>query len=188
MKCDHGYPRKVFDNDSTHIVELNHHVREHGETYALRAFGIARGWNVMLRHCVFGFLGGGICTFCHIGINVWLSESTVVAAIVMPGIIVGFVPPVVVFLFYMDSRQCNDCAEEQNERYIYFIFASAEADISFRCKGILTHDSPPVQKYKIAYMTIVSMFLKRTHVLPLFSALVSTALANLASRSLSSVL
>jgi hypothetical protein len=142
MKCDHGYPRKVFDNDSTHIVELNHHLREHGEPYALRAFGIAKGWNIMLRHSVFGFLGGCICTFCHIGINVWLSESTVVAAIVMPGIIVGFVPPVVVFLFYMDSRRCDECAEEKNERYIYLFLRAQRLTVPFLYKGILRHDLP----------------------------------------------
>lgn len=123
MTCNHGYPRKLFDKNDAHVAELNNQMLQgHGETYALRAFGIARGWNYILSHCIFCFMGGCICIFVHIGIDVWMSESALVAAIVMPSLVVGIVPPFVAFMFYMDSSPCRECAERHKERYVSFTF------------------------------------------------------------------
>ncbi|RDB21880.1 hypothetical protein Hypma_010997 [Hypsizygus marmoreus] len=114
MSCSHSYPRKIFHNHSHHINELNNRMLEgHGETYILRAFGIARGWSFLLRHCVFCFMAGCICVFLHLSIGLWLSESTLVAAIIMPSAVFGFVPPFIAFLFYMNSPPCRECAEER---------------------------------------------------------------------------
>jgi len=114
VSCAHSYPRKVFQGHSSHVSELNKRlVQGYGETYVLRAFGIARGWSFMLRHCIACFMGGVMCTFMHISINVWLSESTVVAAVVMPAVVFSVVPPVVAFVFYMNSPACRDCKEEK---------------------------------------------------------------------------
>ena len=123
MTCDHGYPRKVFNKDEAHVAELdNRMLQGDGETYALGAFGIAKGWNLMLYHCIFCFIGGCLCIFLHIGMNVWLSQSTLVAAIVMPGIVLGFVPPFLTFLFLMDGSRCHECLERYNEQYVPFPF------------------------------------------------------------------
>ncbi|KAG6819500.1 hypothetical protein H0H93_011237 [Arthromyces matolae] len=85
VSCPHSYPRKVFHGHASHISELNNRLLEgQGETYILRAFGIARGWSFMLRHCISCFLGGCLCTFVHISLNLWLSESRLVASILMP--------------------------------------------------------------------------------------------------------
>jgi hypothetical protein len=136
MTCNHGYPRKLFDKDDAHIGELNNRMLQgHGESYALRAFGIARGWNFMLRHCIFCFMGGCLCIFMHIGMNVWLSQSTLVAAIVMPSIVLGFVPPFVTFLFYMDSSRCRECAERHNERCVPFTFACTDLHLTCDIKA-----------------------------------------------------
>jgi hypothetical protein len=131
MMCDHGYPRKLFEKDDAHILELNDRMLNgHGETYALDAFGIARGWSFMLRHCIFCFLGGCICIFLHIAITVWLTQSTLVAALVMPGIVLGLGPPVVTFLFYMDSSRCQNCVEGHNARYVvHFVYTTIMANI-----------------------------------------------------------
>ncbi|KAF5375942.1 hypothetical protein D9615_008219 [Tricholomella constricta] len=118
VSCSHGYPRKVFHNHQTHLAELNKRLLDgHGETYILRAFGIARGWSFMLRHCIACFMGGCVCTFTHISINLWLSESTVVAAILMPAVFFSFMPPCVAFLFYMGSPSCRECSEERRVAY-----------------------------------------------------------------------
>jgi len=112
--CNHGYPRQVFHKHTTHVAELNQLLHNHGETYVLRAFGIARGWGYMLRHCIFCFLAGCVCAFIHIGITLWLSESHLVAAIVMPVLSFGVIPPLAIFLFYMDSPSCDECREEKH--------------------------------------------------------------------------
>jgi len=81
------------------------------EGNVLYAFGVARGWGLLLRHCIFCFLGGIISAFVHVGVALWLSEATVVAAIMMPVVFVGFVPPVLVFIFGMDTTRCEHCAK-----------------------------------------------------------------------------
>ncbi|KAG6919668.1 hypothetical protein DXG01_002611 [Tephrocybe rancida] len=49
VSCPHSYPRKVFHGHASHVSELNKRLIEgQGETYILRAFGIARGWSFML--------------------------------------------------------------------------------------------------------------------------------------------
>lgn len=117
MTCDHSYPRKFFNEDEVHVVELNDMMLQgHGETYALRAFGIARGWNFMRHHCILCFMGGCVCICLHTGIGIWLSQSKLVAAIAMPGLVLGFVPPFVAYLFYMESSRCDDCVEERKGR------------------------------------------------------------------------
>lgn len=120
VSCSHSYPRRIFHsaNHPSHLAELNKRLLEgHGETYLLRAFGIARGWSFMLRHCIACFMGGVICAFTHISINLWLSESTVVAAVVMPAVFVSVVPPVVAFVFYMNSPACRECKAEKKMAY-----------------------------------------------------------------------
>jgi len=86
------------------------------EGNVLYAFGIARGWGIMLRHCILCFLAGLTCSFVHVGIALWLSESTVVAAILMPVVFIGFVPPLLMFLFGMDSPKCDQCAKKTTSR------------------------------------------------------------------------
>jgi hypothetical protein len=116
MTCSHGYPRKIFDSHGPHVAELNRRLLQGGgEMYILRAFGIARGWGFMLRHCIFCFLAGCVCVFLQVGINLWLSQSKIVAAIVMPSAALSALPPLVLFCFYMDSPTCDECIEE---RYI----------------------------------------------------------------------
>jgi hypothetical protein len=114
MTCSHGYPRKIFNSHGPHVAELNRRLLQgDGETYILRAFGIAKGWGIMLRHCILCFLAGCVCCFLHVGINLWLSESKLVAAIIMPSAVFGSVPPLLMFSFYMDSPACDDCIEER---------------------------------------------------------------------------
>jgi len=118
ISCSHGYPRKIHNGQASHVSELNKRLLEgHGETYLLRAFGIAKGWSFMLRHCMACFMGGVTCTFLHITINLWLSESTVVAAVLMPAVAFSIVPPIVAFSFYMGSPSCRDCKEERKVAY-----------------------------------------------------------------------
>lgn len=142
MACAHGYPRKVFEytqlrnNPSESIPEehaysyLNTRSVEADLTAAIRsfnqtlfrgnteetildAFGIASGWGLMLRHCILCFLGGCIGTFVHVAILLWMNESTTVAAVLMPVVFVGFVPPVFVYMFGMESKRCPQCAHEK---------------------------------------------------------------------------
>jgi len=116
MTCSHGYPRKIFNSHGPHVTELNRRLLQgDGETYILRAFGIAKGWGIMLRHCILCFLAGCVCCFLHVGINLWLSESKLVAAIIMPSAVFGSVPPLLMFSFYMDSPACDDCIEERSQ-------------------------------------------------------------------------
>lgn len=126
VSCSHGYPRKVFHSHPTHVAELNKRLLDgHGETYILRAFGIARGWSILLKHCITCFMGGCTCVFIHIAINLWLSESTTVAAVLMPVVFFSFAPPCISFLFYMNSPTCRDCREEK-----YVIKCSLSESIS----------------------------------------------------------
>ncbi|KAG6844431.1 hypothetical protein H0H87_007033 [Tephrocybe sp. NHM501043] len=114
VSCSHSYPRKIFHGHASHVSELNRRLMEgHGETYILRAFGIARGWSFMLRHCIACFIGGCLCAFVHISLYVWIMESRLVAAILMPAVFFSFVPPFVAFMFYMNSPSCRDCKEER---------------------------------------------------------------------------
>ncbi|KAK7683495.1 hypothetical protein QCA50_013329 [Cerrena zonata] len=75
----------------------------------LHAFGVARGWRLLLQHCVFCFLTGCICAFVHVGILVWINESTTVASVAMPIAVIGFIPPSIIFFFGMDSLSCKEC-------------------------------------------------------------------------------
>lgn len=86
ISCSHSYPRKlVHDPHGSHNTDLNRLLLDRdGESQLLRAFGIARGWGILLRHCIFCFLGGWVCAFLHIVINLWLSQSHLVAALIMP--------------------------------------------------------------------------------------------------------
>lgn len=79
----------------------------------LHAFGVARGWRFLLQHCIFCFLAGCVCAFVHVGILVWVSESTTVASVMMPMALIGFIPPLIVFFFAMDSPSCKHCHEEK---------------------------------------------------------------------------
>jgi len=85
--------------------------RGDSEGNLLYAFGIAKGWGFLLRHCMFCFLGGCLCTFVHIGIGVWIMESTAVAAILMPFVLLGFIPPLVIFGFRRGTVRCRKCVE-----------------------------------------------------------------------------
>ncbi|KAG6811422.1 hypothetical protein H0H92_007530 [Tricholoma furcatifolium] len=115
VSCPHSYPRKVFHGNASHVSELNKRLLEgQGETYILRAFGIARGWSFMLRHCIACFLGGCLCTFVHVALSLWVTQSTLVAALLMPAVFFSFVPPFVAFMFFMNSPTCHDCREERN--------------------------------------------------------------------------
>lgn len=144
MSCSHGYPRKVFQhnertknpptpqethgyaylNPSNHETDFGAALRGFNrdlfkgntEEMILDAFGVASGWGLMLRHCIFCFLGGSIGTFVHVTILLWMNEATVTAAVLMPVVFVGFVPPVIVFMFGMDSKQCPQC---KVARYVY---------------------------------------------------------------------
>lgn len=113
-RCSHGYPRKLFENREDHVTELTQRLLDgEGETYVLRAFGIARGWGIMLQHCIISFVGGTVCVFLHIGIGIWLAESNLVAAIVMPVAVFACVPPMVIFFQFMGSPSCHNCFEER---------------------------------------------------------------------------
>ncbi|THH28453.1 hypothetical protein EUX98_g5744 [Antrodiella citrinella] len=83
------------------------------EETILDAFGMAAGWGLMLRHCILCFLVGTVSTFVHVTILLWSNESTVVAAILMPVVFLGFVPPVMVYLRGMDSKKCSQCEAER---------------------------------------------------------------------------
>ncbi|GLB42671.1 hypothetical protein LshimejAT787_1201200 [Lyophyllum shimeji] len=114
VSCAHSYPRRIFHSHGSRKAELNQRLLEgNGETYLLRAFGIARGWGFMLRHCISCFMGGVMCTFVHISINLWLVEDTVVAGVVMPVVFFSMVPPAVAFVFLMNSPACPDCKEDK---------------------------------------------------------------------------
>jgi len=101
-------------NTEEDIRALNHFLLK-GDTEGslLYAFGVARGWGWMLRHCIFCFLAGCICAFVHVGISLWLNQSRLVAAILMPIVFLGFFPPMLIFLFGMDSPGCDHCAAER---------------------------------------------------------------------------
>jgi len=88
--------------------------RGNTEETILDAFGMAAGWGLMLRHCILCFLGGCVATFVHVTVLLWMNESTVVAAILMPVVFLGFVPPVVVYLFGMDSKKCPQCEADRS--------------------------------------------------------------------------
>lgn len=83
------------------------------EVKILQAFGVARGWHYLLQHCIFCFLAGCVCAFVHVGILVWDSESMTVASVMMPVALVGFIPPLIVLFFAMDSPRCRYCYEER---------------------------------------------------------------------------
>jgi len=115
ITCSHSYPRRIFhDGHGSHVADLNKLLLgRDGETHLLRAFGIARGWGILLRHCVACFLGGWVCAFLHISINLWLSQSNLVAALIMPSAVFAIIPPLAIFGFYMDSPSCEECDEER---------------------------------------------------------------------------
>ncbi|KAG5635017.1 hypothetical protein H0H81_012698 [Sphagnurus paluster] len=118
LSCAHGYPRQVFHEHPAHIKELNRRLLEgEGETYVLRAFGIARGWGLMLRHCIVCFMGGCLCSFVHISLSLWVTQSTLVAGVIMPMVLFSFLPPCVAFLFYMGSPTCDECQEDRKAAY-----------------------------------------------------------------------
>ena len=54
-----------------------------------------------------------MCAFLHISINLWLSQSNLVAALIMPSAVFAIIPPLAIFGFYMDSPSCEECAEER---------------------------------------------------------------------------
>ncbi|KAF8063402.1 hypothetical protein FPV67DRAFT_1672431 [Lyophyllum atratum] len=84
ISCSHRLPRMAAQGHTGHLEEFNKClVRGHSETYILRAFGIARGWVFLLNHCMACIIGGVICVFLHISINLWLSESMPVAAVLI---------------------------------------------------------------------------------------------------------
>ena len=114
ISCSHSYPRKLFhDPHGSHNTDLNRLLLDRdGESQLLRAFGIARGWGILLRHCVVCFLGGWVCAFLHIVINLWLSQSHLVAALIMPSAVFAIIPPLVVFSLHMDSSSCEECDED----------------------------------------------------------------------------
>lgn len=100
-----------------HMSSLNRHLlRGDTEGSLLNEFGIANGWGMMLRHCIFCFLAGCVCAFVHVGIALWTREQRLVAAILMPVVFVGFVPPIYVFAFDMGTPGCKECKEEARER------------------------------------------------------------------------
>jgi hypothetical protein len=118
MSCSHGYPRKIFETksgQSRHMSDLNKKLVEgHGETYVLHAFGIARGWNILLKHCILSFTTGCLCTFLHIILGTWFTESRVVAAVVLPIGLLGFAPPFAIYMFHMHSAKCGQCIDERS--------------------------------------------------------------------------
>lgn len=108
--CGHGYPRKVFTNQQEYVSGLNRRLREgDGESYLLRGFGIAQGWDMLLRHCVLCFMGGWICSFVHIGLYIWLTLDNLVAALIMPSAALAALPPLIIFMFCMDTPACREC-------------------------------------------------------------------------------
>jgi len=123
VSCSHGYPRKMFELDGRIQDELlgaSDGARLHdillkrdGEAQFLRAFGIARGWDVILRHCIFAFLAGCICTFLQIALTLWVVESTLIAALIMPIVALAVFPPLYVFFCLMNSHACTECAIEK---------------------------------------------------------------------------
>ncbi|KZT20832.1 hypothetical protein NEOLEDRAFT_1074700, partial [Neolentinus lepideus HHB14362 ss-1] len=113
VSCSHGYPRHVFGNQQPHVSKLSQRLLDgEGETYLLRGFGVARGWDVLLRHCVLCFMGGWICAFVHIGLFVWLSQNNVVSALIMPSAAIAALPPLVIFVFFIDGPTCTHCSPE----------------------------------------------------------------------------
>ncbi|KZV84689.1 hypothetical protein EXIGLDRAFT_726899 [Exidia glandulosa HHB12029] len=79
------------------------------ETQILRAFGLARGWNALLLHCLLCFVVGSIFVFVQIVLGAWLAERRVVAALAVPFALVGAVPPLYVFFFSMGPLPCRMC-------------------------------------------------------------------------------
>ncbi|KAI0071528.1 hypothetical protein K474DRAFT_1687031 [Panus rudis PR-1116 ss-1] len=141
MTCKHSYPHKVYKQPEleeeksttpdlfprpqfqpkpvapdTHadMKALNRFLLTgNTEGNILYAFGVARGWGVMLRHCILCFVAGCVCTFVHVGIALWVNESTLVAAIMMPVAFVSFVPPLAVFVGGMETHSCAECEAER---------------------------------------------------------------------------
>jgi hypothetical protein len=100
LSCSHGYPRKLYESPPDEVESESESgilakflLTLQGETLLLNSYGVAAGWGVLLWHCIFCFTSGCVCAYLHIGISLWLTESTLVAAIVMPSIAVAFALP-----------------------------------------------------------------------------------------------
>lgn len=142
VQCRHGAPRNVFSDRETSSLQpeanssvsstrsrsineednvplidmqsLNQHLlKGNTEGLLLSAFGVAQGWGILLRHCIFCFLGGCVCSFVHLGILVWMNEDTVLSSILMPVAFIGFIPPLMVYLFWMGPPDCVECKRER---------------------------------------------------------------------------
>jgi len=133
MHCAHSYPRKLFEvaennrhfapNPNASTVTLPTIAREisealftDGDAKLLRAFGVARGWDILLLHCIFCFTTGCVCAFLQIALSLWIGSRTVVAAVIMPATFVAVVPPLLVFFRLMGGHPCPECDEEKKAK------------------------------------------------------------------------
>ncbi|KZV83717.1 hypothetical protein EXIGLDRAFT_777263 [Exidia glandulosa HHB12029] len=139
VSCPHSYPRQMFprrrqgdgdypewENNDAQRMLLN----SEGDAQLLRAFGIARGWDIILFHCLLSFVGGAVFTFVQIAFTAWIAERTVIAALVLPFAIFGVAPPLYVLFFLMGPHQCLDCAAERRRN------GSAQGDYSRTTTGL----------------------------------------------------
>ncbi|EJD54558.1 hypothetical protein AURDEDRAFT_110147 [Auricularia subglabra TFB-10046 SS5] len=120
VACKHSYPRQMFRphpnsadpaRESGEIQELLMH--HDGDMRLLRAFGLARGWDLILNHCIASFILGCVFTFVQITFTAWIAERTLAAALILPTALFGVCPPLYVFFFLMSPHKCQECAEEE---------------------------------------------------------------------------
>jgi hypothetical protein len=67
-------------------------LQEANEMQLLHEFGMSRGWKIAGWHMWISFILGSICIFTSLAIWIWLTESTGVAAALMPIVLPSLYP------------------------------------------------------------------------------------------------
>ncbi|CAL1708924.1 unnamed protein product [Somion occarium] len=76
LQFPRSLPPQVVPDTLADMQSLNRFLlRGDTEGNILYAFGVARGWGFLLRHCIFCFIGGCVCTFVHVCIALWSLDS-----------------------------------------------------------------------------------------------------------------
>lgn len=139
VSCPHSYPRRMSraspdtpDPAWEDGAQQDMLRKPEGNEQLLRAFGIARGWDIVLFHCIVSLIGGAVFTFAEIVLTAWIAERTVVAALVLPLAVFGLAPPLYVFFFLMGPHKCPQCDEERARANS----SQSQTDFSRRSTGV----------------------------------------------------
>ncbi|KAH7100149.1 hypothetical protein BKA62DRAFT_707760 [Auriculariales sp. MPI-PUGE-AT-0066] len=122
VSCSHSYPRRLFSTnttqppDETDVDAQKLLLNAQAEAQLLRAFGVARGFELMTQHCLITFLAGVICTFLQVGMAAWLQEGNAIGIVVLFAVMGCLLPPIYVFCFLMSPHRCDECHKERLAR------------------------------------------------------------------------